>query len=330
MRRSRLRRATSARTAAANRQRVAAAEPGSAARRLEARLRVVDRRAGQLRARPRGRTAAGRLPCRRTCGRTGRRRPRRRRSSMSSTNAASGSASAATPSPASICWQNWWVVAIVAASNVGERVRPAAPAVGRPRRPGRRRGARARSSAPARAVAGSARARWAAAGARAPARAARVVASRPNVTSISSVERGHALGDVAGGQRGDRERLAGARAGFEHRGAGGQRPAAGRTAAGARAVGSSGGQHLRAASSGCPERDRASCPNRVRLAGPAVVAALGRRAAPASVRRRPQTLPCSASARSPARARCVPRHVAASASASAAARPRPGGPARSA
>ena len=38
------------------------------------------------------------------------------RSSTSSTNTASGSLSPATPSPASICWQNWWVVAIVAAS----------------------------------------------------------------------------------------------------------------------------------------------------------------------------------------------------------------------
>ena len=40
------------------------------------------------------------------------------RSSTDSTNTASGSASAATPSPASIWLQNWWVVAIVAASNV--------------------------------------------------------------------------------------------------------------------------------------------------------------------------------------------------------------------
>ncbi len=106
-------------------------------------------------------------------------------SSTDSTNTASGSALPATPSPASIWLQNWWVVAIVAASNVARArvsraLRSAISASGASARRA------CTASAPARAAAGSASARCADSSRDRTRSRSSVVASRPNVTSISS------------------------------------------------------------------------------------------------------------------------------------------------
>ena len=143
---------------------------------------------------------------------------------MSSTNVASGSTSPATPSPPSTSWQKPWVVAIVAASkSASARGEPLAPH------------ARPPSSVP---VASSATTSSVGGGARQRAVERLLGADQPLAHALAQLAGRHAregdeqqlverraLGDVARGERGDRVRLAGARARLEHGHAGRQRPA---------------------------------------------------------------------------------------------------------
>ena len=167
-------------------------------------------------------------------------------------------------------------------------------------------------SPPARAAAGSASARSRGRQPLPHPFAQLLVASRPNVTSISSGSVATALGDVAGGERGDRERLAGARTGLEHGGAGGQRTAD--VERGGRENGVSSAYHVLRLQQRRPEAAA-----RARRTGWARrPAAPPRRRAPTRARPAPRPARATASARS--RARAVRPRPAASASASPASR----------
>ena len=143
---------------------------------------------------------------------------------MSSTNVVSDSMSPSTPRPPSTSWQKPWVVAMVAesksASAAASRSRRRATSVGAAGgeqlhdRVVLRRRARQRALEPL------------------------LRADQPLAHALAQLPGGHAreghhqdllqrdaLGHVAGGERGDRERLAGARARLEHGHAGRERPA---------------------------------------------------------------------------------------------------------
>ena len=132
-----------------------------------------------------------------------------------------GSTSPAIPRPPRTSWQKPWVVAIVAASkSASARGEPARPRRG-PRARAGRRGGRATSSSASAGSPASTRSRpCSALTSRSRTRSrSSPVAMRVKVTSRSSSS-GDALGDVAGGERGDRVRLAGAGARLEHGDAG--------------------------------------------------------------------------------------------------------------
>ena len=222
----RLRRSSSARTASAKRDPAAGRRcPGSRVGGLEPGLRVADggARDGQRLGVGEHRVAGRR---RRTRGGRGRRRPRRSRSSRSSTSRARASVSPATPSEPSTIEQNWWVVAMVARVEAGQRLGD--PAV--PQRRARRRRSRASSSIRSDcSTAGSAGSR----GQRplgldqlGPDPLAQLLAGRAAERHDQHLlERRDALGDVAGDQGADGPGLAGAGAGLEQGGAGRQRVA---------------------------------------------------------------------------------------------------------
>ena len=143
---------------------------------------------------------------------------------MSSTNVTPGSTSPATPSPPSTSWQKPCVVAIVALS------KSASACASRRRRCSTSSGAPSREQ-PHDLVAVGRRARQRAGepllGADEPlAHAVAQLAGRhPRERDEQQLLERHAVGDVAGRQRGDRVRLAGARARLEHGHAGRQRAA---------------------------------------------------------------------------------------------------------
>ena len=182
------------------------------------------------------------------------------------------------PSPPSTSWQKPWVVAIVAASKLGD-----GPGQAVARRSTASAGPSA-SSGDDRVVAPAERAgqRLAPSPRSALTRRSRTrsrsspVAIRVKVTS-SSRSSGDALGDVAGGQRGDRVGLAGPGAGLEHGHAGGQRAADVELG---RVVEASGAHRaLSSSRSSRPSHSRrASRPKRVgSVVDPAVTRLVGRR-----------------------------------------------------
>ena len=222
MPRRRLRISSSARTSFAKLTQTAARESGSRIFRPQLGCRVARRPRGPARAHRR-RPAAGRRARGRSGAGTGRRRSRR--------PARRGSPPASPrrrcrPRRRGICstsWQNWCVVAMVAASNAGQRVAQSL---------------RRRSAVPRRLPSSRCAITWLS-----PTRHG-VAESRYRIDDLAAhavaqllrgrpaegdqqhlVQRRHALGDVPGDQTGQRERLAGARAGLQHGGRplGGQR-----------------------------------------------------------------------------------------------------------
>ena len=156
------------------------------------------------------------------------------------------SVSPATPSDFSTSWQNWWVVAIVAAS------KPASASRSRCLR-----SARSAAVPPSRCattwlsptVDGSSKATSGADDLAADPLAQLLAGRPPERDEQHLVQRRRALGDIPRHQTGERERLARARAGFQHRGGplGRQRAQAGRRAPSRRLPGT---QHRQPDSSG--------------------------------------------------------------------------------
>ena len=139
---------------------------------------------------------------------------RRRSRDVRDQHARRGRRRRAVPSDVSICWQKPCVVVIVAASNCASATASrCAPASSSSSPPPARCGRRGSADD---AVSGrAARARRSTSRSRTRSRSSDV-AARPKVTSMSSGRRGDPLGDVPGGQRRDRVRLARAGARLEH------------------------------------------------------------------------------------------------------------------
>ena len=185
-------------------------------------------------------------------------------------------------------WQNWWVVAMVAASNWASarvsRARRAATSASSAR--GQQREHRVRAGP------GGGRVGQPALGRHQPLAdpLAQLVGGLPAEGDQHQLgQLGPALGQVAGGQRGDGEGLAGAGAGLQHGGAGRQRHRRRRTARRLVAVTASHSRTTSSASSSGDHRASASVPNRV---GSPPARSGRRRAAPPA--RRPGPTPAGA------------------------------------